>query len=211
MAHYCVLCGTELGVRIIEGREVEACSNDDFVLWHDPKVSTAVVIEFDGGVVLGRRAIEPRLGFWCLPGGFVNDDEDPWEAAARECMEEICTEVELVRLIGVYHIAKESAPSMIGIAYQARLAEGSLPSPGPEMLEVGVFDLDSLPVLAFPSHYKVLAEHQGAVPPTGLGDEWGPTFQGKPAATEPRIAFAKAPHEKQPSRAREPSRQQRRS
>jgi 8-oxo-dGTP diphosphatase len=205
MAHYCVLCGTELGVRVIEGREVEACPNDDFVLWHDPKVTTAVVIEFDGGVVLGRRAIEPRLGFWCLPGGFVNDDEDPWDAAARECMEEICAKVELVRLIGVYHIAKKGAPSMIGIAYQARLAEDSRPSPGAEMLEVGVFDLDSLPVLAFPSHYTVLAEHVGQVPPLGLGDARGPMFQGKPAAAEPRIAFAKAPRATQPSRSQAPS------
>ena len=62
---------------MIEGRELEACPNDDFVLWHDPKVTTAVVVETDGGIVLGRRAIEPGRGHWCLPGGFVNDDEDP--------------------------------------------------------------------------------------------------------------------------------------
>jgi hypothetical protein len=48
-----------LVVRVIEGREMEACSNDSFVLWRDPKVSTAVVVEVGGGVVLGRRAIEP--------------------------------------------------------------------------------------------------------------------------------------------------------
>lgn len=165
MSHYCLLCGTPLEVRVIEGREVEACPKDDFVLWHDPKVTTAVVVEVDGGVVLGRRAIEPGRGLWCLPGGFVNDDEDPWQAAARECMEEICAPVELTRLIGVYHIPKRNAPSMIGIAYQARLGNGSRPSPGTEMLEVGVFSLDALPVLAFPSHHEVLAEYEGAVPP----------------------------------------------
>src|SRR4029077_8334439 len=93
MSHHCVLCGAVLVPRVIEGREVEACVNDDFVLWHDPKVSTAVVIESGGGVVLGRRAIEPGRGLWCLPGGFINDDEAPWAAAARECMEEICVEV----------------------------------------------------------------------------------------------------------------------
>ena len=160
-------CGTELVVRVIEGRELEACPNDDFVLWHDPKVTTAVVIEVDGGVVLGRRAIEPGRGLWCLPGGFVNDDEDPWEAAARECAEEINSTVELTRLIGVYHIPKRGAPSMVGIAYQARLSGGGRPSPGAEMLEVGVFAPDSLPPLAFPSHRKVMAEYSGALPSAG--------------------------------------------
>jgi ADP-ribose pyrophosphatase YjhB (NUDIX family) len=103
---------------------------------------------------------------WCLPGGFVNDDEDPWDAAARECKEEICADVEQSRLIGVYHVAKQGAPSMIGIAYAARLSEGPPPSPGEEMLEVAVFSLDLLPPLAFPSHYKVLAEYKGLLPLT---------------------------------------------
>ena len=167
VGHYCLYCGAALVVRVVEGRQVEACSNDDFVLWHDPKVTTAVVIEADGGILLGRRAIEPGRGLWCLPGGFVNDDEDPWDAAARECKEEICAAVELTRLIGVYHIAKRGAPSMVGIAYQARLADGSRPSPGAEMLEVRVFPLDSIPPLAFPSHNNVLAEYRSALFPTG--------------------------------------------
>ena len=59
MTHYCVNCGAELVARVVEGREVEGCPNDDFVLWHDPKVTTAVVVEVEGGILLGRRAIEP--------------------------------------------------------------------------------------------------------------------------------------------------------
>lgn len=159
MGHFCVNCGAPLEVRVIEGREVEACPNDSFVLWHDPKVSTAVVVEVAGRIVLGRRAIEPGYGLWCLPGGFVNDDEDPAAAAARECLEEISAPVELTGLIGVYHIAKTGAPSMVGIAYRGRLVDGARPSAGPEMLEVGVFALDSLPELAFPSHRTVLDEY----------------------------------------------------
>jgi ADP-ribose pyrophosphatase YjhB (NUDIX family) len=159
VGHFCVNCGAALEVRVIEGREVEACPNDSFVLWHDPKVSTAVVVEVDGGIVLGRRAIEPGYGLWCLPGGFVNDDEDPAAAAARECLEEISAPVELTGLIGVYHIAKAGAPSMVGIAYRGRLVDGARPSAGTEMLEVGVFQLDSLPELAFPSHQTVVAEY----------------------------------------------------
>jgi 8-oxo-dGTP diphosphatase len=159
VGHFCVNCGAPLELRVIEGREVEACPNDSFVLWHDPKVSTAVVVEVDGGIVLGRRAIEPGYGLWCLPGGFVNDDEDPAAAAARECLEEISALVELTGLIGVYHIAKAGAPSMVGIAYRGQLVDGAPPSAGAEMLEVGVFQLDSLPELAFPSHRTVLAEY----------------------------------------------------
>lgn len=145
--------------RLIEGKELDACPKCDFVLWHDPKVATAVVIEAEGGLVLGRRAIEPGLGMWCFPGGFVNDDEHPEAAALRECFEEIGVSVEMAALIGVYHITKQDAPSMIGIAYRARLAVGSTPCPGAEMLEVGVFAIDEMPPLAFPSHREVLAAY----------------------------------------------------
>jgi ADP-ribose pyrophosphatase YjhB (NUDIX family) len=158
MPHYCVRCGSVLETRVIEGRELEACPNDDFVLWRDPKVASAVVVEVDGGVVLGRRAIEPGYGLWCLPGGFVNDDEHPADAAMRECMEEISAAVELTSLIGVYHVPKRDAHSMIGIAYRARLADGAQLKAGAEMLEVRVFPLGSLPPLAFPSHRQVLDE-----------------------------------------------------
>jgi ADP-ribose pyrophosphatase YjhB (NUDIX family) len=158
MPHYCVRCGSVLERRVIEGRELEACKNDDFVLWRDPKVSSAVVVEVDGGVVLGRRAIEPGYGLWCLPGGFVNDDEHPADAAVRECMEEIGAAVELTSLIGVYHVPKRDAHSMVGIAYRARLVDGAQLNSGSEMLEVKAFPLDSLPALAFPSHRHVLDE-----------------------------------------------------
>src|ERR1700680_1357471 len=141
--HYCVNCGSELVMRVIEGREVEACPNDGFVLWHDPKVTTAVGVETEGGIVLGRRAIEPGYGLWCLPGGFVNDDEDPAVAAVRECREEISVPVELTGLIGVYHIAKSDAPSMIGIAYKGRLVDGAVPAAGAGVLGGAVFAPES--------------------------------------------------------------------
>jgi ADP-ribose pyrophosphatase YjhB (NUDIX family) len=196
VGHFCVNCGAPLEVRVIEGREVEACRNDSFVLWHDPKVSTAVVVEVDGGIVLGRRAIEPGYGLWCLPGGFVNDDEDPAAAAARECREEINAQVELTGLIGVYHIAKAGAPSMVGIAYRGRLIDGARPSAGAEMLEVGVFDLESLPELAFPSHRTVLAEYLKSPAPA--------------EAAALRTAAAEVPRAAAPSGQRAPTRPLRR-
>ena len=196
MGHFCVNCGAALVTRVIEGREVEACPNDSFVLWHDPKVSTAVVVETDGGIVLGRRAIEPGYGLWCLPGGFVNDDEDPAAAAVRECFEEISAPVEVTGLIGVFHIAKTDAPSMVGIAYRGRLVDGARPSAGAEMLEVGVFPPDSLPSLAFPSHRTVVAEYLKSLAPA--------------EEAAPRPAREVAPRARRPSRAPAPTQPRRR-
>ena len=188
MAHYCVQCGSQLEPRIIEGRELEACPNDDFVLWQDPKVATAVVVEVDGGVVLGRRSIEPGYGLWCLPGGFVNHDEHPAAAAVRECAEEICAAVELTSLISVYHVPKRDAHSIVGVAYSARLVDGAQLSPGSEMLEVNVFPIDSLPQLAFPSHRHVLDEFLKS--------------RARVAAIAPQRDGEAAPRGKQPSQAR---------
>jgi len=162
VGHFCVNCGAPLELRSIEGRELEACANDGYVLWRDPKVAAAVVVEADGGIVLGRRAIEPAYGEWCLPGGFVNDDEDPAAAAVRECREEINVEVQLIALLGVYHVAKTTASSIVGIAYRGRVVAGETLSAGPEMLEVGVFRPDGLPPVAFPSHREVLALYAAA-------------------------------------------------
>lgn len=171
--HFCVQCGSPLVVRVIEGREHEACANDEFVLWRDPKVAAAVVVEVDGGVLLGKRAIEPGYGRWCLPGGFVNDDEDPVDAAARECMEEIGARIERAELLEVYHIGKRTAASIVGVAYRARLAPGETPAPGSEMLELGVFRLEALPEIAFPSHRQVLSHYFAARPgaPASLPSE----------------------------------------
>jgi 8-oxo-dGTP diphosphatase len=195
VGHFCVNCGAPLLARVIDGRELEACPNDSFVLWRDPKVATAVVVEVDGGIVLGRRSIEPGYGLWCLPGGFVNDDEDPADAAMRECLEEISAHVELTGLLGVYHIPKTGASSMVGISYRGRLADGARLAAGAEMLEVGVFQLDSLPPLAFPSHQRVLAEY--LKPPARVEGEELPT------------AAAAALHASPPSRPRAQSRPRR--
>ena len=167
MGHFCINCGAPLEVRVIEGREHEVCHRDGFVLWHDPKVSVSVVVMSAGSVVLGRRAIEPGYGLWCLPGGFVNDDESPVEAAVRECREEIGVTVEIDGLLDVYHSAKTTAPSLVIISYRGTVAAGETPAPGDETLEVGLFRLDELPQIAFPSHRQALALYAAAAAHSG--------------------------------------------
>ena len=159
VSHYCVNCGTLLEPKVVEGRDLEGCVDCGFVLWHDPKVVTMVVVEDErGDVIVGRRGIEPGYGLWCLPGGYVNDDEHPADSALRECMEEIGAEVEITGLLGVYHIRKRSGPSMVGIGYRARLRAGQIAIAGQEMLEVGAFPGTDLPELAFSSHREAMAD-----------------------------------------------------
>jgi ADP-ribose pyrophosphatase YjhB (NUDIX family) len=195
VGHFCINCGAPLVVQIVEGRELEVCPNDGYVLWRDPKVAAAVVVELGGGIVLGRRSIEPGYGLWCLPGGFVNDDESPAAAAVRECREEINAQVELTALLGLYHIGKTTASSIVGIAYVGRIVDGSTISPGPEMLEVRVFATGALPELAFPSHQSVVARYL--------------TSPGQPAGPEPLSAASLARPASPPSPAPEPPRQRR--
>ena len=159
VSHYCLNCGTPLETRIVESRELEACPRCPFILWHDPKVVTMVVVEDErGDVVVGRRSIEPGYGLWCLPGGYVNDDEDPADSAIRECREEIGADVEITGLLGVYHIRKQGAPSMVGIGYRARLRQGEVPAAGAEMLEVGAFPGAAVPELVFTSHRQAMRD-----------------------------------------------------
>ena len=162
VSHYCVNCGSLLEPRVVEGRELEACPACTFILWHDPKVVTIVVVEDErGDVIAGRRSIEPGYGLWCLPGGYVNDDEHPADSAVRECQEEIGADVEITGLLGVYHIRKRGAPSMVGIAYRARLCPGEVAVAGSEMLEVGAFPRERVPELVFTSHREALRDWMG--------------------------------------------------
>lgn len=159
---FCQECGAEMEPRPVEGRDVPHCPRCGFIAWRNPLVATMVVVVTPGGLVLGRRAIEPGLGLWCLPGGFVNEDEEPLRAAVRECEEEIGAKVEIDSLQDVYHITRGDGRGMIGIAYTGRLPEGEAPSAGPEMLEVGLFAADNLPELAFASHRRAIADWRKA-------------------------------------------------
>ena len=157
-AKFCQQCGHELEPRDIDGRTVPVCPACGFTAWSNPVVATMVVVETPGGLILGRRSIEPGYGLWCLPGGFVNEEEPPAEAAARECLEEIQAKVRIESLLDVYLIIRGDGRGMVAVAYVATLEEGEAPSAGHEMLEVGLFAPDNLPELAFPSHRRAIAD-----------------------------------------------------
>src|SRR5204862_8366356 len=121
---FCPRCGAALAPRPT-GRP--RCARCDFVHYLDPKVAGAAVIEWDGGILLGRRAIDPGMGLWSFPAGYVDRGEVLEEALRREVREELGLEIEPSGLVGAY---SEPDNPVVLLVYAARLRPDS-PAPRP--------------------------------------------------------------------------------
>jgi ADP-ribose pyrophosphatase YjhB (NUDIX family) len=128
----------------------EVCTRCGFVNYVNPKIVVgSVVAADDGRVLLCRRAIEPRHGFWTLPAGYLELNETAEEGAMREAREEACAAIVIEGLLAVYSVPHIS---QIQLMFRARFASPGF-SPGPESLETMLFRWDDIPWndLAFPS------------------------------------------------------------
>jgi DNA-directed RNA polymerase subunit RPC12/RpoP len=102
---FCSRCGAELSFGPVSGEERErlACPSCGFVFYVNPRlVVTTLPITERGEVVLIKRGIEPALGMWAQPGGFLEIDETVRDAAVRETLEETGLEVEPGAIVGLY-------------------------------------------------------------------------------------------------------------
>ena len=117
--------------------------------YKNPLLVLGCVPEWQGRILLCRRAIEPRLGFWTVPAGFMENGETMQHAAARECYEEALAKVEVGSLLAVVNVTHAG---QVHVMFRARLAELGF-APGPESLEVGLYAEEEIPwgQLAFPS------------------------------------------------------------
>jgi ADP-ribose pyrophosphatase YjhB (NUDIX family) len=124
--NYCSRCGAALRFGPIEGEERDrlACPQCGFIAYVNPRVvvSTLPVTEA-GELVLLRRGIEPGLGSWAQPGGFLEIDETVREAAVRETLEETGLLVELGEILGLY---SRTQAAVVVIAFEARIVGGTL-------------------------------------------------------------------------------------
>ena len=157
---FCPRCATPLVEGAVAGRTRRYCPAPTcgFIHFRNPLPVAGCLVADPGGIVLIRRAVEPRRGQWALPAGYVEEDETPEEAARRETREECGLEVEPIELLGVYSFFdRRDGRSGLGLFYLARPAGGVL-APGDDALDARVFPLDALPAdLAFPSHEQVIA------------------------------------------------------
>ena len=134
-----------------DGRERLTCLDCGHIFYENPKVIVSSVVEHDGSVLLCRRAIDPRRGFWTLPAGYLEMGETLAEGAAREAEEEAEALIEIEGVLALYSISRIG---QVQVIHRARFANG-LPrfSPGEESLDVRLFSPGEIPwsELAFPS------------------------------------------------------------
>ena len=144
------------------------CDHCGYVSYVNPKILVGSVVSYEGRILLCKRAIEPRRGYWTLPAGFLELGETPEDGALREAREEACAALCIERLLCVYSVLEISQVQLI---FKATLQKGSF-RPGPESLDVRLFSWDEIPWenLAFPTvgwalrHWKEHADHDCELP-----------------------------------------------
>jgi ADP-ribose pyrophosphatase YjhB (NUDIX family) len=152
---FCPRCGTAVTHEEKFGQLRPVCPACGWIYFADPKVAAAVLVEQDGRVLLVRRVNEPFRGFWTLPAGFVDAEEDPARAAERECYEETRLTVRVTRVLDVVAGREHPRGADFVIVYAAEVESGTATA-GDDADAVEWFDRANLPPLAFKATQKIL-------------------------------------------------------
>jgi ADP-ribose pyrophosphatase YjhB (NUDIX family) len=149
--NFCSNCGSPVVSKVPDGDHLPrfVCTGCGTVHYKNPLLVLGCVPQWQGKILLCRRAIQPRLGFWTVPAGFMENGETMQAAAARECHEEALAQVEIGSLLAVVNVTHAN---QVHVMFRAQLLKAQF-APGPESLEVGLYDEAQIPWtdLAFPS------------------------------------------------------------
>lgn len=163
---FCPACGEPVEPRVLEEdhRPRLVCPSGH-VTWRNPRMVVGTLPIADGRVYLARRAIEPSLGKWGNPSGFLELGESAQEGARRETEEETELRVEVGRLIGVY---SRPAVGIVTVAFEASVV-GGRPAPAAETSEVRAFGPDEIPwdEIAFTTVESALRDWVASLPGRG--------------------------------------------
>ena len=139
-----------------DDHERSVCDRCGYVAYENPKVVAGSVASApDGRLLLARRAIEPRDGYWTLPAGYMEMNESVEDAARREAREEAGAELDLDRVLAIYSVPRIG---QVQVMFRARLTNPGAIAPGVESREVGLFAWQDLPWddFAFPTVHWAL-------------------------------------------------------
>jgi ADP-ribose pyrophosphatase YjhB (NUDIX family) len=137
-----------------DDRERSECAHCGFIDYRNPRIVVGSVARFGERLLLCRRAIEPRKGFWTLPAGYLELGETAEDGALREAREEAGAELDIERLLAVYSVPRIGQVQLI---YRARLVSPEI-APGVESLEARLFEWADIPWpdIAFPTVFWAL-------------------------------------------------------
>lgn len=148
---FCSHCGARTVVRIPPGDHLPRviCDACGIVHYENPRVVVGCVPEHDGRLLICKRAIEPRLGYWTIPAGFLENGESLEEGTAREAHEEAMATVRIGSLLAVISIPEAR---QVHVFFRATLLGGQHGA-GPESLDTALVDPLDIPWadIAFPS------------------------------------------------------------
>ena len=153
---FCPKCGAALDVQVLDGRERLICSSCSFTFYQNPTVGVAVLILDGPTVLLTKRRHGSRAGYWDVPGGHVEYDEDVRESGRRELLEETGLQVEVGEAYEVLSNFHSSESHVVGVWFLGSVVGGTLQA-GDDASEAIFFRLDELPNLAFETDGRVLA------------------------------------------------------
>ncbi len=139
---HCSICGSLVSKKIPEGdnRQRWVCDQCNSTHYQNPKIVVGCVPERDGKILLCKRAIEPRYGFWTVPAGFMELGETMAEGAARETLEEACAEVEIGHLFASVDVI---SAGQVHVFFTASLL-GEFAA-GDESLDTALYGEDEIP------------------------------------------------------------------
>ncbi|AKL94816.1 ADP-ribose pyrophosphatase [Clostridium aceticum] len=151
---FCPKCGGKLSINDVKEINKPKCVDCGFVFYQNPIVGVAAIVLQEGKVLLGKRN-SSYSGTWCIPCGYVEWDEDVYEAVAREFQEETGLHIktkEIFHVLSNFHNPKQHT---VGIWFLAEVVDGSLAA-GDDLDKVDYFYYEDIPVLAFPTDRIVI-------------------------------------------------------
>ena len=151
---YCHFCGGDLTQKFVEGRRRFFCRACNIPIYQNPVPATCLVVIDDADrLLLVKRSVEPKIGHWCLPGGFIELNEHPHESALRELKEETGLSGVVHDLLGVSTNPSVQYDTILMVGYLVKRFSGT-PVAGDDAADVKWFEKDNCPEIAFDSHQK---------------------------------------------------------
>jgi ADP-ribose pyrophosphatase YjhB (NUDIX family) len=157
--NFCSNCGARVEHRVPPGDSLPrfVCASCGTIHYENPKIVVGCIPEWEAGILLCRRAIEPRHGLWTVPAGFMENGETTAQGAQRETLEEANARVEILGLYALFNIPHINQVYML---FRARLLDLDFHA-GAETLEARLFDENEIPwdTLAFATVRRTLRHY----------------------------------------------------